>query len=281
MSAPPGPTNESVGHPKATALRSNHSAVPPRHLEPAIELQNVEKRFGEHLVLSDVSMSVGSGQVFALIGPSGAGKSTLLRCINLLERPTSGTITVDGVRVHVEHEVKSKELAILRSRVGMVFQSFNLFPHMSVLRNIALPQQRVLGRSRAESEERAVALLERVGLADKASQYPGRCSGGQQQRIAIARALALDPKVMLFDEPTSALDPELGLEVLAVMRELADEGMTMVVVTHEMQFARDVSDHLVVMNDGVIIEHGDPHRIFEDPSQDRTRQFLRAVLDRK
>ncbi|MCK5890327.1 amino acid ABC transporter ATP-binding protein [Aeromicrobium sp.] len=247
----------------------------------AIVLQNVEKQFGDHVVLNNVSMSVSSGEVVALIGPSGAGKSTLLRCINLLERPTSGSITVEGVTIQVDHSIKAKELAALRSRVGMVFQSFNLFPHLTVLRNISLPQQRVLGRSQAEAEERAMTLLERVGLADKAKQYPGRCSGGQQQRIAIARALALDPKVMLFDEPTSALDPELGLEVLAVMRELADEGMTMVVVTHEMQFARDVSDHVVVMSDGAILEEGKPHEIFASPSQPRTRAFLRAVLDRQ
>lgn len=247
----------------------------------AIVLDGVEKRFGDHVVLKNVSLSVGAGQVFALIGPSGAGKSTLLRCINLLERPTSGTITVDGVTIHVDHDLRAKDLAALRSRVGMVFQSFNLFPHMTVLRNVALPQQRVLGRSKADAEERAHVLLERVGLADKAAQYPSRCSGGQQQRIAIARALALDPKVMLFDEPTSALDPEVGLEVLKVMRELADEGMTMVVVTHEMQFARDVSDHLVVMSDGVIIEQGNPHQIFAAPEKPRTREFLRAVLDRK
>ncbi|NJC69880.1 amino acid ABC transporter ATP-binding protein [Planosporangium thailandense] len=247
----------------------------------AIRLDGVEKRFGDHLVLKRISLEVQPGQVVALIGPSGAGKSTLLRCINLLERPTAGTITVDGVTVHADHEIKERDLAALRSRVGMVFQSFNLFPHMTALRNITLPQQRVLGRSKAEAEARARALLSRVGLADKADQYPARCSGGQQQRIAIARALALDPKVMLFDEPTSALDPEVGLEVLKVMRELADEGMTMAVVTHEMQFARDVSDHLVVMGDGDIIEEGDPHQIFADPQQARTRQFLRAVLDRE
>jgi polar amino acid transport system ATP-binding protein len=252
-----------------------------RGTSAAILLENVEKRFGDHVVLQNVSLKVGAGQVFALVGPSGAGKSTLLRCINLLELPTSGSITVDGVSIRVDQPVKGKELAALRSRVGMVFQSFNLFPHMTVLRNIALPQQRVLGRGRQEAEERAHALLKRVGLADKASQYPGRCSGGQQQRIAIARALALDPKVMLFDEPTSALDPELGLEVLMVMRELADEGMTMVVVTHEMQFARDVGDHLVVMSDGRIIEQGDPAKIFASPEQPRTRAFLRAVLDRQ
>ncbi|MCV7228141.1 amino acid ABC transporter ATP-binding protein [Mycolicibacterium komossense] len=248
---------------------------------PAILLDAVEKRFGDHTVLDNVSLTVGGGQVVALIGPSGAGKSTLLRCINLLERPSAGTIMVDGVTIHVEHVIKAKELAALRSRVGMVFQSFNLFPHMTVLRNVALPQQRVLGRSRAEAEERANVLLKRVGLGDKARQYPGRCSGGQQQRIAIARALALDPKVMLFDEPTSALDPEVGLEVLCVMRELADDGMTMVVVTHEMQFARDVSDHLVVMAEGAVLEEGDPHEIFAAPTRPRTREFLRAVLDRR
>jgi polar amino acid transport system ATP-binding protein len=248
---------------------------------PAIVLDSVEKRFGDHTVLNNVSLSVGAGQVVALIGPSGAGKSTLLRCINLLERPSAGTIMVDGVTIHVEHAIKAKELAALRSRVGMVFQSFNLFPHMTVLRNVVLPQRRVLGRSQAEAEERANILLKRVGLADKAHQYPGRCSGGQQQRIAIARALALDPKVMLFDEPTSALDPEVGLEVLSVMRELADDGMTMVVVTHEMQFARDVSDHLVVMADGAILEEGHPHEVFASPNRPRTREFLRAVLDRR
>lgn len=248
---------------------------------PAIRLENVEKKFGDQLVLRQVSLKAEEGQVVALIGPSGAGKSTLLRCINLLERPTAGTITVDGVTIRTDHSVSAKELAALRSRVGMVFQSFNLFPHMTALRNVALPQQRVLGRSKQEAEDRAHALLKRVGLAEKASAYPAKCSGGQQQRIAIARALALDPKVMLFDEPTSALDPEVGLEVLKVMRELADDGMTMAVVTHEMQFARDVSDHLVVMSDGGIAEEGHPRDIFAAPQQQRTRDFLRAVLERE
>ena len=247
----------------------------------AIRLDGVEKRFGNHLVLDRISMQVKTGQVVALIGPSGAGKSTLLRCVNLLERPTGGTITVDGVTVHTDHEIKQRELAALRSRVGMVFQSFNLFPHMTALQNITIAQRRVLGRDKDEARERALKLLERVGLSEKADQYPSRCSGGQQQRIAIARALALDPKVMLFDEPTSALDPEVGLEVLKVMRQLADEGMTMMVVTHEMQFAREVGDHLVVMGDGVILEEGAPQQVFADPQQPRTREFLRAVLDRK
>jgi len=245
-----------------------------------VRLEAIAKAYGDHQVLTDVSLSVASGSVTALIGPSGAGKSTLLRCINLLERPDSGTIEVDGDLLDLGHRVPAKDLAALRRRVGMVFQSFNLFPHLTVLRNISLPQERVLGRSRSEADARSRELLERVGLADKAEQHPSRCSGGQQQRIAIARALALDPQVMLFDEPTSALDPELGLEVLAVMRELAAEGMTMIVVTHEMQFARDVSDHLVVMADGRIIEDGDPRQIMSDPTHERTRQFLRAVLER-
>jgi polar amino acid transport system ATP-binding protein len=242
-----------------------------------IELENVVKKFGDHTVVDNVSMTVAQGEVAALIGPSGAGKSTLLRCVNLLEQPDSGRIQVAGTSIDAGSQIRSKDLAKLRSVVGMVFQSFNLFPHLTVLRNIALPQEQVLGRSSQEARQRALALLERVGLADKAQQYPNRCSGGQQQRIAIARALALDPEVMLFDEPTSALDPELGLEVLTVMRELADEGMTMVVVTHEMEFARDVSDHLVVMADGAILEEGKPRDIFAAPTHARTRQFLRAV----
>ncbi|MFJ4268598.1 amino acid ABC transporter ATP-binding protein [Paenarthrobacter nicotinovorans] len=246
----------------------------------AISLESVVKRYGDHTVINDVSLSVREGEVIAIIGPSGAGKSTLLRCINLLEVPDSGRITVEGNRVVAGTEISRKDLVRLRRNVGMVFQSFNLFPHMTVLRNISLPQERVLGRSRAEADARSMKLLERVGLADKARQYPGRCSGGQQQRIAIARALALDPQVMLFDEPTSALDPEVGLEVLAVMRELAAEGMTMVVVTHEMQFARDVSDRVVVMAEGAILEEGDPADVFTAPAMDRTRRFLRAVLER-
>jgi polar amino acid transport system ATP-binding protein len=247
----------------------------------AIDLTDVEKRFGDHVVLKNISMQVREGEVCAMIGPSGAGKSTLLRCINLLETPTSGTITVEGVTIHADHRIRPRELAALRSRVGMVFQQFNLFPHMSVRRNVAIAQERVLGRSKEEAEERAEVLLKRVGLGEKGDEYPARCSGGQQQRVAIARALALDPKVLLFDEPTSALDPELGLEVLGVMRELAAEGMTMVVVTHEMTFASDVGDHLVVMADSGIIEEGDPKKIFRNPQQERTRNFLRAVLERE
>lgn len=245
-----------------------------------IDLEHISKRYGSNVVLDDVSLHVEPGTVTALIGPSGAGKSTFLRCINLLERPDSGIIRVDRHVIEPGKEVKPRDLATLRRSVGMVFQSFNLFPHLSVLRNIAFPQQKVLGRSKDEAEERALLLLDRVGLKDKADQYPSRCSGGQQQRIAIARALALEPSIMLFDEPTSALDPEVGLEVLAVMRELADEGMTMLVVTHEMNFARDVSDNLVVMADCHIIEQGDPQQIMTDPQAERTRRFLRAVLER-
>jgi len=246
----------------------------------AIRLDSVVKRFGAHTVIDNVSLSVKEGQVVAIIGPSGAGKSTLLRCINLLEKPDSGRITLEGKQVDAGADVSAKDLAELRRNVGMVFQSFNLFPHLTVLRNVSLAQERVLGRSKNEANERSMKLLDRVGLADKAQQYPSRCSGGQQQRIAIARALALDPRVMLFDEPTSSLDPELGLEVLSVMRALASEGMTMVVVTHEMQFAKDVSDHLVVMNDGAILEEGPPAEVFRAPAQERPRRFLRAVLER-
>lgn len=248
--------------------------------QPVIDVRSLRKQYGTHVVLDDVSLQVAEGEVAAVIGPSGAGKSTFLRCLNLLERPDSGSFRVQGTTIDASAKIKGSEVRQLRRSLGMVFQSFNLFPHLTVLHNIVLPQQRVLGRSRKEAEARGMELLERVGLADKPSQYPSRCSGGQQQRIAIARALALDPEVMLFDEPTSALDPELGLEVLAVMRELADEGMTMVVVTHEMQFARDVSDHLIVMADGGIIEQGNPEHIFSDPDNARTRRFLRAVLDR-
>ncbi|MDQ1084800.1 MULTISPECIES: amino acid ABC transporter ATP-binding protein [Microbacterium] len=245
-----------------------------------VTISHLSKSFGSNLVLDDISMTVAPGSVTALIGPSGSGKSTLLRCVNLLEQPDRGTITVGSTTIEAGAKVTDRALLALRRQVGMVFQSFNLFPHMTVLRNVAYPQEKILGRSRAEAEERALTLLERVGLRDKAQQHPGRCSGGQQQRIAIVRALALNPRAMLFDEPTSALDPEVGVEVLAVMRELADSGMTMIVVTHEMQFARDVSDHLVVMADGHIIEEGDPRAIMAAPSQERTRRFLSAVLER-
>ena len=245
-----------------------------------VTLSKVHKQFGDHVVVNDVSLEVAPGQVVSIIGPSGAGKSTLLRCINLLERPDSGEITVGDVTIHPESGVTAKDLTNLRRTAGMVFQSFNLFPHLTVLRNISIAQERVLGRPREEADKRSRELLARVGLAEKADTYPTRSSGGQQQRIAIARALAMAPKVMLFDEPTSALDPELGLDVLNVMRELADEGMTMIIVTHEMHFAQDVSDRVVVMADGRIIEQGPPNQVLVKPENERTKRFLRAVTDR-
>lgn len=245
-----------------------------------IGLHSLSKHYGTHTVLDKIDLEVSSGEVLAIIGPSGSGKSTLLRCINYLEPPSGGMITVGPTTINAAQPVSRAELSSLRRRVGMVFQSFNLFPHMSVLRNVSLAQERVLGRSRAEADERSMQLLSRVGLAEKAAQFPGRCSGGQQQRIAIARALALDPEVMLFDEPTSALDPELGLEVLAVMRELATSGMTMIVVTHEMGFAENVSDTVMIMADGQIVEKGPSAEVMRNPQHERTRRFLRAVHDR-
>ncbi|MBT2523087.1 amino acid ABC transporter ATP-binding protein [Arthrobacter sp. ISL-28] len=245
-----------------------------------VSLRGVSKNYGERTIFSDVNLDVSPGEVMAVIGPSGAGKSTLLRCINFLEEPTSGQITLGGRTIRAGEGVSGRDVQALRRKAGMVFQHFNLFPHMSVLDNVSFAQMRVLKRSREDANKRSLALLDRVGLADFAGSYPARCSGGQQQRIAIARALAMDPEVMLFDEPTSALDPEVGLEVLAVMKELASDGMTMIIVTHEMGFARDVSDTLVVMADGKIIEHGDPRQILSEPNHDRTRLFLRAVLGR-
>ena len=248
-----------------------------------LRASHVSKTYKEHVAVNDVTLEIAQGDVVSIIGPSGAGKSTFLRCINFLEIPTEGTVSIgaESISVGPSHKQPSRaELAVLRRNVGMVFQSFNLFPHLSAIRNISLPQERVLGRSREEADERSRQLLARVGLAEKSKAYPGQCSGGQQQRIAIARALALDPTVMLFDEPTSALDPEVGAEVLAVMRELADEGMTAIVVTHEMAFAREVSDRMVVMVDGCVVEDGDPKAIMSQPSHERTRKFLSAVLGR-
>ncbi len=247
---------------------------------PYVKLEHISKSYGAHTVLHDVSLSVHSGDVLAIIGPSGSGKSTLLRCINYIEPPNKGTVTVGDVTLEGETPAARRDLRALRRNLGMVFQSFNLFPHLTVLRNITLAQERVLGRKPAEAEAIAMQLLSRVGLVDKAAQYPIRCSGGQQQRIAIARALALDPKVMLFDEPTSALDPELGLEVLAVMRELARSGMTMIVVTYEMSFAEYVSDHVAIMAEGRILEYGPSRDVIRNPQSARAKQFLRAVNER-
>ncbi|WP_034483364.1 amino acid ABC transporter ATP-binding protein [Actinomadura oligospora] len=241
----------------------------------AIEIRDLRKTFGELEVLRGIDLSIESGEVVCVIGPSGSGKSTLLRCVNLLEEPSGGTITVDGVEL-TDPDV---DIDAARRRIGMVFQSFNLFPHLTVLGNVTVAQRKVLRRDRAEAERVARANLERVGLADKVEEYPEKLSGGQQQRVAIARALAMDPAVMLFDEPTSALDPELVGDVLGVMRGLADEGMTMVVVTHEMSFAREVADRVVFMDGGVVVEQGPPDRVIASPEHERTRTFLARVLD--
>jgi polar amino acid transport system ATP-binding protein len=249
-----------------------------------LALEGVTKVLGDHVAVKDVTLRVKAGEVVSIIGPSGAGKSTLLRCVNFLAPPDAGTISLDGGQICPSYRPgkmpRGRELAPLRRRVGMVFQNFELFPHLTVLRNVVLAQQRVLGRNRSAADARARELLERVGLGNKADSYPAECSGGQQQRVAIARALALDPELMLFDEPTSALDPELGSEVLSVMRGLAADGMTMLIVTHEMHFAKQVSDRVLVMSDGAVIEQGPPSQVFDKPVNARTQKFLSAVLDR-
>lgn len=241
----------------------------------AIEVRELHKSFGDLEVLKGIDFTVGRGDVVCVIGPSGSGKSTLLRCVNLLEEPTSGTVTVAGTEV-TDPDV---DIDRVRRRIGMVFQSFNLFPHLTALENLTIAQRRVLRRGKEEAERIARANLARVGLVDKEQSYPAQLSGGQQQRVAIARALSMDPELMLFDEPTSALDPELVGDVLAVMRSLAKEGMTMLVVTHEMSFAREVADRVVFMDDGVIVEEGTPERVVGDPQHERTRTFLSRVLD--
>jgi polar amino acid transport system ATP-binding protein len=243
-------------------------------MERAIEVKDLHKTFGMNEVLKGIDFHVNARQVVCVIGPSGSGKSTLLRCVNRLEEPTSGTIIVEGVDI-CDPEV---DLDKVRSRIGMVFQSFNLFPHLSVMANLTLAQRRVKGRSKSEAVEVARKNLAKVGLDGKEDAYPAHLSGGQQQRVAIARALSMDPDMMLFDEPTSALDPELVGDVLAVMRSLAEEGMTMMVVTHEMGFAREVGDRLVFMDGGVIVEEGDPRAVLTDPQHERTQSFLSKVL---
>uniref|UniRef100_UPI0018F2BF9E amino acid ABC transporter ATP-binding protein n=1 Tax=Tessaracoccus antarcticus TaxID=2479848 RepID=UPI0018F2BF9E len=240
-----------------------------------VQLRGVTKKFGETVVFSDVDLEVGVSEVVVLIGPSGAGKSTLLRCVNGLEEITSGEIVVAGQTLSYDQ----KHLNRIRSRIGMVFQSFNLFPHMSVTENIAVAQRDVLGRGKDEAIQKAHSLLERVGLSHKADAYPGSLSGGQQQRVAIARALAMDPAVMLFDEPTSALDPELVGEVLAVMKDLAEEGMTMMCVTHEMRFARRVADRVVLIADHGIAEQGPPDQVLDHPVTERAQHFLSELSD--
>ncbi|GAA1762174.1 amino acid ABC transporter ATP-binding protein [Nonomuraea bangladeshensis] len=249
-----------------------------------VRIQSVRKRYGSLEVLKGVSLDVPEGGVVCVVGPSGSGKSTLLRCVNRLETIDSGRIWVDGrligFREHGDrlHLLRPDELCEQRQKIGMVFQRFHLFPHMTALQNVMEGPRTVLRASRAAAARQAGELLERVGLADRAHHYPAQLSGGQQQRVAIARSLAMNPKVMLFDEPTSALDPELVQEVLAVMRDLAASGMTMIVVTHEMGFAREAGDHLVFIDDGVIVEEGPPREVLSRPRHERTRAFLGQVL---
>ncbi|NOY11185.1 MAG: amino acid ABC transporter ATP-binding protein [Archaeoglobi archaeon] len=239
-----------------------------------LRVENLHKKFGDLHVLKGVNLEVEKGEVVVIIGPSGSGKSTLLRCINRLEEPTSGRIFLD------DEEITSDRVDInrIRQRIGMVFQQFNLFPHLTAIENVTLAPVKVKGMDREEAYRIGMRLLEKVGLKDKANYYPHQLSGGQQQRVAIARALAMNPEVMLFDEVTSALDPELVKEVLEVMRGLAREGMTMLVVTHEMGFAREVGDRVIFMDHGVIVEEGTPEEIFSNPREERTRRFLRMIL---
>lgn len=251
---------------------------------PMVEADRVSKSFGSHQVLKSISLKVERGDVHCIVGPSGSGKSTFLRCINHLERIDAGRLSVDNQLVGYRqkdnqlYELKAKEAAFQRREIGMVFQRFNLFPHMTALENIAQAPMRVKRIPKAKARARATELMERVGLGDKGDYYPAHLSGGQQQRVAIARALAMDPKLMLFDEPTSALDPELVGEVLDVMKELARSGMTMIVVTHEMGFAREVADAITFMDDGVVVESGDPRVVLSSPGQERTKAFLSKVL---
>jgi ABC-type polar amino acid transport system ATPase subunit len=249
------------------------AAVKPAY-EPLLRLDSVVKSFGDNLVLDGIDLEVESGEVLVVIGPSGSGKSTLLRCINLLEPLDSGRISFEGTEI----TAKGTDLSHVRQQIGMVFQQFNLFPHLTVLDNLTLAARRIRKLGRNEAESRAHILLAQVGLEEKANQHPHQLSGGQQQRVAIARALMMEPHVMLFDEVTSALDPELVGEVLVVMRDMARDGMTMLVVTHEMQFAREVGDRLIFMDEGKIVEQGEPADVLDQPHEERTRQFLRRSL---
>ena len=262
--------------------------VPGREHRPLLVIAGLRKRFGLVEVLRDVSLAVSPGEVVVVIGPSGSGKTTLLRCINLLEEYERGAITIDGEPIGYRIDARTgrrvrlseREIAASRARIGMVFQSYNLFPHMNVLQNIVAAPVRVKRIERKQAEARARELLAMVGLADKAAEHPIRLSGGQQQRVAIARALAMDPKIMLFDEVTSALDPELVGEVLAAVQRLASDGMTMVVVTHEMSFARDIADRILFMDEGVIVEEGKPDQLLFAPRTERVRAFLKRYNDR-
>ena len=247
--------------------------------EPIISVRDLEKHFNAGAVhaLNGVTVDIGKSEVLVVIGPSGSGKSTFLRCLNLLERPTGGSVTFEGTDITAPRT----NINLCRRRMGMVFQHFNLFPHMTVLKNLTLGPVQLLKKSQADADKKAMQLLERVGLADRADAYPSQLSGGQKQRIAIVRALCMEPDVMLFDEPTSALDPEMVGEVLDVMKELAKEGMTMVVVTHEMGFAREVADRVLFMDSGVIVEEGTPEQIFEHPQSERLQSFLAKVLSER
>lgn len=239
-----------------------------------IEVKNLEKSFGKNHVLRGINETINEGEVVCIIGPSGSGKSTFLRCLNLLEQPTSGEVILDGEKINAP----DRDIDKIREKLGMVFQNFNLFPHMSVLDNITMAPIKVKGQARGEAEAEARRLLDVVGLLDKAEAYPSSLSGGQKQRVAIARALAMKPEIMLFDEPTSALDPEMVGDVLAVMKQLAEDGMTMVIVTHEMGFAREVADRVLFIDGGVILEQGTPEEIFGNPQNERTQTFLSMVL---
>jgi general L-amino acid transport system ATP-binding protein len=239
-----------------------------------IEAKDVKKWFGDFQALKGISMEIQEGEVLVVCGPSGSGKSTFIRCINRLEQHQEGSIIVDGIEL--TNDIKNIEA--IRSEVGMVFQSFNLFPHLTVLQNITLAPTWVRKKSKSDSEQKAMELLERVGIPEQANKFPGQLSGGQQQRVAIARALAMEPKIMLFDEPTSALDPEMIKEVLDVMKELAKSGMTMIVVTHEMGFAKEVADRVMLFDDGLMVEENTPNEFFDNPKHDRTKLFLSQIL---
>ena len=254
---------------------SSHASQPGGNGETIIRLRGVNKWFGQAHVLHDVDLDVHQGERVVICGPSGSGKSTLIRCINRLEEHNSGVITVDGIELNED----TAHIAAIRREVGMVFQSFNLFPHLSVLENCTLPQIRARGTSRKDALAKAMAYLERVRIPEQAHKFPAQLSGGQQQRVAIARSLCMEPKIMLFDEPTSALDPEMIKEVLDVIVDLAQSGMTMVCVTHEMGFAKKVADTVVFMDSGRIIEQAPPHELFENPQSDRTRKFLSQILE--
>ncbi|UKA68892.1 amino acid ABC transporter ATP-binding protein [Arthrobacter sp. FW306-05-C] len=249
-----------------------------------VKIEGLHKYYGHHHVLRGIDMTVNQGEVSVVIGPSGSGKSTMLRCVNLLESISAGRISVGGQLIGYRevngklHDLKTKEIAAQRREIGMVFQRFNLFPHKTALQNVMEAPVHVKGQSKAEAQKRALELLDRVGLGDRAGHYPSQLSGGQQQRVAIARALAMEPELMLFDEPTSALDPELVGDVLNVMKDLAKSGMTMIVVTHEIGFAREVGDTLTFMDGGVVVESGDPREIIANPQHARTKEFLSRVL---